>query len=452
MQETNLSSKIIPSLREDWQVFIEKVQNDYKKLINQLTRDKQRIRDLERVINKINEITNASKDNVTNILKYRDLFMYVDKKLASSFDALEFFQKQDNLDNVAVKAIYNRIINSLEIIKLTSEYNSLTIKVEFNKERIKKLSGLINGNKIDYPLINELMHKYNFDENRKKSILLYPVIMLSTKAREDKKLPSNQKDIFKERFKELCQEYYHKKEEFNDLLVNSFYMKEKMSVQELDTYTSFIKKLDDMNKYELNDEEKYKVYILSFFKLKKNIEKVIDGISDLLEDEDVEDDLLCLEELINDFSETGNIIKAFTHNKKEDVIDNKGVYYALDAFNRLIIGKDILEINGSVYENILESNIRPYHMPGVSDLETVIKKSIMVFNANDVNTVFIQVNNSILIIYASKVSSDNFERNVRQIMARNIVPIKKQIELIINNDIDYIELEKEVLGDNRKTK
>ena len=452
MQETNLSSKIIPSLREDWQGFIDIIQNDYRKLINQLTKDKQRIRDLERVINKINEITNASKNNITNILKYRDLFMYVDKKLASSFDALEFFQKQDNLDNVAVKAIYNRIINSLEIIKLTSEYNSLTIKVEFNKERIKKLSGLINGNKIDYPLINELIHKYNFDDNKKKNILLYPVIMLSTKAKEDKKLPSNQKEKIKEKFKELCQEYYHKKEEFNNLLVNSFYMKEKMSVQELDTYTSFIKKLDDMKKYELNDEEKYKVYVLSFFKCKKDIEKVIDGISDLLEDEDVEDDLLCLEELVNDFTEIVNKIQAFTLNKSEEKKDNKGVYFALDAFNRLIINQDILVDNAKVYESILDSNIHPYHMPGVSDLENVIKKSIMVFNINDINTVFIQVNNSILIIYASKVSIDNFERNVRHVVAKNIVPIKKQIELIINNDIDYIELEKRIVGDNKKTK
>ena len=91
-------------------------------------------------------------------------------------------------------------------------------------------------------------------------------------------------------------------------------------------------------------------------------------------------------------------------------------------------------------------------MPGVSDLENVIKKSIMVFTINDINTVFIQVNNSILIIYASKVSIDNFERNVRHVVAKNIVPIKKQIELIINNDIDYIELEKRIVGDNKKTK
>ena len=465
MQNSNLSSKIFPSSKESWASFICKVEEDLQNMMITYNNDKRRIKDLDRIINKLEEIRNLSKDSIDEIFNYKELFMYIDNSLESSFDALNFFKSQDNFDNIAVKAIYERIVNSPKIIKINSEYSSLTIKVQFDKERIKRLTDLIRGAKTDYLLIEELVNKYEYDDNTKKSIMLYPLVMLSIRQNDLK----NSKDIvairkqekakfYQERFNELCAKYAEKKEELKDLLITCFNVREKMNHNELDMYNSFVNNPDEINDYDFSDDIIFKIYTLAFFKIKKDIENFIDGISDLDMDEtNLDDELVFFGEIINEFTDIANKLNELSNNEiiENNELDNN-VFFALDAFNRLIIKDDLLmEKNRSNIKALLQkiSNInnskiegvKTNHMLGMVEEENLLGKNISMLTTSKVRLAYIMVGKNILIINGDNHEIDKFDKVIKQAINKNIVPIKRQISLIEENNLDYIELQSKIV-------
>ena len=60
--------------------------------MNTLEKYKARIKSLASLIKKLEEASNTTKDNIVKILDYKDSFVYVDKSLERSFDAIEFFK------------------------------------------------------------------------------------------------------------------------------------------------------------------------------------------------------------------------------------------------------------------------------------------------------------------------------------------------------------------------
>ena len=474
MQNSNLSAKIFPRLREDWLSFVGKVSKDLQEMMVTYNNDKRRIKDLERIIGKIEEISSISKDNVEEILNYKELFMYIDNSLESSFDALKFFKDQNNFDNIAVKSIYERIVNSPEIMQMNSEYNSLAIKVSFDKERIKRLGELIRGSKIDYILIKELVNKYKLSNEEKKNILFYPVVMLSIRQNDVKKDNENirkqeKEKFYRERFNELCTSYQDKKEKYKDLLVRCFNIREQMNHQEIDMYSSFASNPDEINEYDFNDDIKFKIYTLAFFKIKKDIENFIDGINDLeMNENDLDDELVFFGELINEFDSVASKLKETTKKEENDVeIDGGNVFFALDAFSRLIIKEELLSSKNrnsiktllQKVDNISNSKIdgvKTNHMLGVSEEERILNKNISMLTTSKIKLAYIMVNKSVLIIGGAENTNDKFDRIIKQAINKNIVPIKKQIALIEENDFDYIELQnriiKAIIGEEEKAK
>ena len=477
MQNSNLSLNIFPNSKKSWESFIKKVDANLQEVMTQFNNDKRRIKDLERIIAKLKEISNLSKDNILEILNYKELFMYIDNSLESSFDALNFFMKQDNCDNPAVKMIYDRIVNSPMIIKINSEYNSLVIKVQFDKERIKKLSELIRGSKIDFVLIEELINKYKFDDKTKTSIMLYPVIMLSIKqnqVRNNKEVIDNKKEekekFYRERFSELCKKYLSKKEDFKDLLVKSYSIKEKLNPREIDMYTTFINNPNEISDYDFTDDIKLKIYVLSFFKIKRDIENFIDGIEDYLIDEnDLDDEIVFFAEMLNEFETIAIKLSSFISDEKIDTNEmGNNVYFALDAFNRLLIKEELLSSkNRSSIKALLEKidnvnnskidGVRTNHMLGVSNEEEILGKNISMLTTSKMKLAYIMVGKSVLIIAGDTTNSDKFDKVVRLAINKNLVPIKKQIMLIEDSNLDYIELQNRIINDiigeeiNRKT-
>ena len=467
MQNSNLSSKIFPNTKVAWDAFIKKVDNDLQVMITTFNNDKQRTRDLERIITKLEEINSLSKEKIDEILNYKELFMYIDNSLESSFNALNYFKEQDNFDNPAVKTIYERIINSPKIMKLNSEYHSLAIKVGFDKERIKRLGELIRGSKIDFTLIEELINKYKYADKTKANIMLYPVIMLSIKQNEVKnskeimeKRKEERKEFYQNRFNELCKKYLNKKEEFKDLLVKCFRIKEKMNQREIDMYTSFVNNPNEINDYDFTDDIKLNIYVLSFFKIKRDIESFIDGISDLRMDEnDLDDELVFFQEMLNEFESIA--IKLFSFIKNEKIGTNEmgnNVYFALDAFNRLLVKEDLLSSkNRSSIKALLDKvdninnskieGVKTNHMLGVSDEEEILGKNISMLTTSKMKLAYIMVGKNILIIAGDTNNSDKFDKIVRLAINKNIVPIKKQIMLIEDSNLDYIKLQKDIINE-----
>ena len=465
MQNSNLSSKIFPNLREDWLSFIDVVSIDLQKMINTYNTDKQKVKNLDNVINKMTGIKDLCKDNFGEILNYRELFMYIDNSLESSFDALEYFKKQDNFDNIAVKTIYERIINSPKIMRLNSDYNSLAIKVSFDKERINRLSELVRGSNVDYTLIKELINKYKLNDDKKKNILFYPVVMLSIKQNEVKnnrenieKRKQEKEKFYHDRFNELTKEYQKKKDSLKDLLINCFNTREKMDYQELDTYNSFINNPEEINEYEFSDDIKFKIYTLAFFKIKKDIENFIDGINDLLQDgNNLDDELLFFGEMINEFDSVANTLKSLVKLDKEIENDNyNNVFFALDAFNRLLIKEELLNSKNrsSIKAFIQKTNnisnskidgVKTSHMLGVDEAEKILGRNISFLVTSKVMLAYVMVGKNIFIITGDTTNTDRFDKVVNRIVEHNIISIRRQISLIEENNFDYIELQNRIL-------
>ena len=467
MQNSNLSSKIFPIIREDWLSFIQKVEKELQDMITNYNNDKRRIKELDKLINKIGEIKDISKDKQEEILNYKELFMYIDNSLESSFDALKFFKEKGNFDNPAVLAIYGRIVNSPKILKINSEYSSLTIKVQFDRERIKKLGELIRGSKVDYILIKELVNKYKYSDNEKKNILFYPVVMLSIKQNDLKNSKENEtkkkeekEKFYRDRFNELCKKYQEKKENNKDLLIKCFNSREKMNHREVNAYNAFVNNPEEINEYDFDDDVKFKIYTLSFFKIKKDIENFINGINDLTSIEnDFDDELAFLQEMILEFESIANKLKELDKQKEIVVDENTNkVFFALDAFNRLLIDEDLLfNKNRSGIKAIIQKvsgitnskidGAKTSHMLGVEEAEQILGKNISLLVTSKLLLAYVMVGKNVLIITGENINTDKFDKIVNRTVERNIIPIKRQIELIEEKDLDYLEYQNKIIDD-----
>lgn len=465
MQNSNLSSKIFPIIKDDWSNFIKKVEDELQQLMDTYTTNKRRLKDLERLITKLKEISNISKDNVIEILNYKELFMYIDNSLESSFNALKFFIDQDNLDNVAVKEIYERIVASPKIIKINSEYNSLLIKIGFDKERIKRFNELIRGSKVDFTLIKELLNKYKLDDKTKKNILFYPTLMMAirqTDVKDNKAVITENKEekakFYQNRFNELVNEYQNKKTELKDLLIHAFNIRKNMSKSEIDMYSSYANNIDELNSYDFNDEIKTKIFVLAFFKIKKDIESYIDGISDLqMEEIDLDSEIVFFHEMIEEFNHIANLLNEIIKvDEQNEEVTNNNVYFALDAFNRLIINKDLLvDKNKSSIKALFQKadsinnarieGVKTNPVLGVEDEEKLIGKTISMITTSRMKLAYIVVNKNILIITGVDNSNERFDRLVKLAVNKNLFAIKNQIALIESEDVNYIELQNQII-------
>ena len=472
MQNSNLSSKIFPIIKDEWSHFIKLVEKDLSQMMVIYNNDKRRLKDLERLINKIKEISNLSKDNIVDILNYKELFMYIDNSLESSFDALIFFKEKGDFNNIAVKNIYERIVNSPKIIKMNSEYNSFLIKTRFDSDRIKSLSELIHGSKIDYVLIKELLAKYRLSNDKKKNILFYPVVMLSIKQKDiknNKETVENKKrekqEFYRNSFNELVKLYQKKKEEYKELLIRCFNVRENMKPSDVDMYGSFANNPDESITYNFDDETKFKIYTLAFFKIKKDIENYIDGINDMtMEYGDLDDEIVFFNEMIGEFDNVARMLNSLISNDKEaDTIINSNIYFALDIFNQIYIKellneKTISNIRALLQkaDNISNSKIegvKTNHMLGVSEEEKILGKNISMITTSKLKLAYVMVNKNILIIGGCD-TNDRIDQVVRYIVGKNPSIIKKQIELIEQEDLNYIEIQNEIISDilEEKTK
>ena len=449
MQNTNLS-KILPLLVNDWSLFINHVSKNMEELMLTYNNNKRRIRDLERIIIKINDVISLSKNKYEDILDYKDLFMYVDNSLEFSFDALNFLKKQNNLDNPAVKSIYERIVNSPKIMEITSEYHSLSIKVQFDKEKIKKLQALSRGTNIDFHLIKELISKSEFNDKTKKNILFYPVVMLSIKQK-DKEKKSVDKTANEKKYHDdvlmIHKDFQQQKEKYKDLIIKCFNIREKLSVEEIEMYRNSFNSFNSIEGFD--DELKIKICTLYFFKVKRELEKFINGISDYYIDEvSFDDEISYYNEKMREWNEVADYLKKILDSQKKEN-GQYNVFFALDAFNRLIIDERLLskENLNSVSTSSLnkESNEDIFH--NFVECSDLLKNKIMYLETDKVKLVYLIINDNILILSGTNQLVDDikFDTMMNLTIYKNIIPIKKQIKLLEEKDINYLDIQNQII-------
>jgi len=465
MQNSNLS-KLLPILKRDWTLFIDTIEKDVEETISSLNKDLRRTKELNRIINKIDDIVASCDDNIINILDHRDLFLYVDNTLDESFAALMFFKEKNNLDNYAVRQIYEKITNSPKIVKMQDEYKNLSIKVQFIRDRIKKIQNLLRGNNIDFSLVEDLVKKYDFDEKTKKNIMFYLITTLGVKqkeVKEEEKLVSEEivdnPELFKEEFRKITQKYQNKKEELRDILVKCFSIRQKMTREEYLTYCGFINDQEELLKESFNEDEILKIYTIGFFKTKKDIENLINGIADYsIEDiNKYKEEVLFIEEEIVELEDFADKIKKYLNveQKNEKIQEDYNVFFLIDGLNRLVIPKELIEDNRRNVETIIRKSsnmdnadidgVRTNRMLGVSDSERLIGKNISMITTSKLILSYITVGKNILIITGTKVTDDTIKNNTVSAINRNFMAIKRQIAYIEDNDLDYLDLQNQII-------
>jgi hypothetical protein len=157
-----------------------------------------------------------------------------------------------------------------------------------------------------------------------------------------------------------------------------------------------------------------------------------------------------------EFESLGNILNGFEFkNEQEDESETK-VFFALDAFNHLIVNEDIISPKNrsnlkalfEKTEDICNSHIegvKTNAMLGVDDAEKILGKNISMLTTSKMRLAYIVVNKNILIIQGTTNSSARFDKLVRIAVARNIVSIREQIRAIMDNDADYLESENAII-------
>ena len=476
MQNSKLSTIIVPKLNNSWTLFISKVKEELAKMESSNNERANRIIELKERIPKIKEIIDKSKDNIAIILDYRNVFVNIDITLKSSFDALEFFKSLNNLDNDAAKTLYKKIVESPMVNGLSDEYNSLLLDKDYAKKENKPLEDLVRGKKFDQVLIQKLLDKFELGDEVKKDVLLYSLVSSSVKQSEvkinkEEALARKQEKarLYRDRIKELCEEYKAIKEKYKDLFAICYNIKNNMTPDEFDTYKGYIGNPSEAMKYGFDSEAILMVYTMALFKIREDIDQYIEGIGDMdMNTDKLSGEISFFQELIREFKNIANTINELYQEEIDEEVDeeNNKVFFATDPFKRLIVNKEIISSNknsinafirkvNSSNNHVIEG-IKAIHMLGVADTEELLGKTIYLLSTTNYKMAYIMVNDCVLVLGIADTSDTKFNNAFNHIIRGGFLAIKDQINMIENGNKDYIELQKgfikELLSENEMKK
>lgn len=453
MQNSKLSNNIFPRIRKDWLDFVELVQQELNAMKKENNRDIGRIKDLARYISKLEEIKEVCKDNIEAIFKYRDFFAFIGSPSEEQFNSLEFLRSQNNLDNDGVVPIYYQIVNSPKIDSMTSKYQSLLVKAPFVKKQIDSFEDLVNGLNYNIELIKEFMDKYGFDDNKKKNILFYTVVMSSIRQEDIKEVVDKKQDN-RDKFKALVDLYHDLKEKNNILLSRSYQIKESINQSEYDIYKGYINNPSDADNENFRSEVILKIYVLAVFKLQKDIEQYIGCISELQSGElNLNGEIKYFRELVDEYKEDLDKIRNLIKSNK--IILEGSTLFALNSFNRLIVDPELIKNDPDVETFVdnydtRDKTIRVVQM-NIPELEELLRREIYMVTTPKSRLAYIMVNNCALILMGTSINDNKFNQKLNNIVRLNLLAIRKQIELISERNDDYLDLEKEIIDNVMKS-
>ena len=482
MQNSKLSTIIFPRLNDSWQRFIQRINKELEEMATSNRSEWKRMNELKLSIPQIKKAMNESSDNIKEILKYRDAFVMCDKNLSTLFDALEFFDSVNNLDNDAVVTIYNQIVNSPVILTMDEEYSSNVVKNETYRSRVKPLEEIIRGKKFNISLIKELLEKYKFDDKTKKDILFYILTISAVKQDNVKKTSTPRIDrkkekerLQREKFKELCEEYDNKLDLYKDFLTYCYNLKQSMSITDENTYKGYISysSSDLKDKYGFNDEELLKIYALALINYKNDIEEYIDSLSDLqMDDIDLANEISFLQVYLEEFDALAKKVSELAIKdevEEEYPEDNTRVFFAHDPWQRLIVNPKLITINKNGLNAFIRKvngsssykidGVNANQMLGVDQAEKAIGKNIYILSATNYKLAYIKVKDCVLILGIADANDTKFDSTLNSIVKAGSEAIKRQIGIIESDDFRkdaYVELQKSLVGkllkDENKTK
>jgi hypothetical protein len=436
MQNSKLSTIIFPKLAYSWNFFIQRVEEELNSIKLNNKNNANMVKELRTYIAKIKEIKRKCSIDILEIFNYRVFLPHVDSSVEKYFKALDILKERNNLDNDVVKTLYDNIINSPGIVSLNEKYNNLAFKNSFIEAEVKHLEELIDGKRYNLALIQDLLDKFVLPDEIKKDVLLYGIIMNSQDHQSLNNKKSNNKS-FHDKFMELCDKYDDKKSKIIELLSNCYDIVRKMSSSEISLYKGYA--YDDTIE-RIEDDKLSKVMAMMILKQKKDIEDYIESISELeTEGVHLNGEIAYFKDLLNNFDKVIDKFQELNYDIKKE----RNIFYALDPFNRLIPNKDLL----SNFKNNIKELFKKCRNVKISDdkeIEDLLKKNVNVININNYLLSYIEINNNILLLSITESDDNKPDKWLTRLIKRNIIPLKKQINLIEEMNKDYIELQREI--------
>lgn len=458
MQNSKLTNIIIPNLAESWKLFIQKVTDELRQLKTDHSRENNRCKELSIHIPKLAEMKRKCNDNIKEIYNYRIFLSYVDDslELKNFLNGLDYLKEHDNMDNDAVKSLYNSIINYPRIVSLNEEYDRLLLKTKLNKDQIKTYENLINEEVINISLITELLDKYDLPDNIKKNVLTYALAMSSKKEyTSDKEVSSNKTNA---KFGELLKIYEEINKNNQELIARCLYNYKNINESQRESYEKIASKWEEISSKDFNKGELLKIYMVAFVKTKQSIESLTESVKDLrMDDISLNKEVNYFKILIKKYNKLIEIITSLTITNEEIIDDEDRVFFAHNTFNILLIDKEILRKNIDSFEkyinevnnssNRLDDDVETYRMLGVDEVEDLLDKRINVLKTLDYKLAYVMVDDNVLVISIADISDFNFERGFVRLVKTNANTLKKQIKYIETKDKEYLKLQSELKED-----
>lgn len=454
MQNSNLSS-IIPNLNDSWQIFIQKVQEEISSIKTANHNDANRFKELEGYIAKLGEIKKICEKNPAEILNHRLFLLHIDNSLSKKnhFEALSYLKDNGNLDNDSVKMIYDEIMRSPGVVSLNEKYNNLELKLDFAKDQIKPLEDLVSGKKYDQVLIQNLLDKYDFNDEIKKNILFYSIVMMAIKQDEinnsldDENKKEDKAKLYHDKIIELCNEYQNKKDDYKDLFAKCYSIIQKMDHDEIFMYKEYIDNPREAIKQGFNEVN---IYVMSLLKMRKDIEDYIDGISDLeMEVHNLIDEIVFFKEMLDKFDKNIEKVSSLLKEKSENYEEVNDIFFALDPFNRLIMNKSLLINNIDSINSVTKKEFDDENNSSqeLFESEELLKRKVYLLSTDNYKLAYVMVNNCVLVLGIDDNSNTKFNSILNRVVRTNLLAIRKQINLILQMDDNYIALQNEIKED-----
>ena len=428
---------------------------------------------------KIAKIIKISKNDINFIFNHEELFCELDSSLLPKFGILQAYKQREILDNENAIQIYKDIISSQKVNKILNDYDEYNVKLDLLQDKINIINSLIYGEKYDSKLILDLCDKYKFNDQDKRYILFYPIIISSRKNIKERIANKDNEEIidtndnhfeksYEDEFQFQVERFKKIKDSYSQILSKYYQLIAQMNPSLFNYYKNYI---DIKEEYNINDfYESYedvvlKIKAITLFEDKSEIEIYI---SDLMSEKVKKiDDVELLESYINDFE--NNIKELIELDKSEDELDNEKtsrdrVFFALDQKGNLLMPYSVED--SKIFLNILDrvdsgsllikngSNVK--HLKGAESAEKLLNKTIFLLSCSGKMFSYIKFNDKennelIMILTYALEKSNSICNDTISVVRHNIDSILSQIKLIQNMDQDYLNeqniIKESIIGD-----
>ena len=459
--------------QREWNKFITAIRGDLNHNRSELIKVKSEIKRTDRIA----KIVDSSAKDIQLLLDHKASFIGFGDPVIKKIEALEGFNKRDNLTNPVAINLSKAILQDPAIIAKINSLDELEEKVVVLESEIDKLKKLIKGTLFDKELIIKLCKKHKINEKSTNFILLYPVTKTPKKiVRTEERVVQEVQEVAQEKvvvpknlpaYERTYERYEEIRNENNELIEKYYKIINEMTSVERANYEAYCtlkeEELSDIDSLTGEyDEALAKILAFRLFKIRHEIhmakQTIIDNnYSDI-------DFIGLLESYINEYAQILESLKERDAKIRKDeqeaeITSNQKVFFATDKNGEPYIPNEVInDISSSI-----STLIQKVDIGAIKNNKLAIKrlKPEKTFKDALGTPVFMLINQGftfsyvklnikddkeggILIITADH-KSDNMVELTKRIVATNSKDMVKQMSDIENSDELQLKMQTDLM-------